>query len=112
MEWELAVWSMRFLRLSVFNEATSRCDDLFCVKFEYCAKRSAYCFCLKLLRVIWMVKFCTTMEIQASSLARERLVPFVNVNPAEGLRPVKVLFILIEAEVARKVNLLRDGEVD
>lgn len=31
---------------------------------------------------------------------------------AEGLIPVKTFFILMEAEVENKVNLLRDGKLD
>lgn len=46
-----------------------------------------------------------------SSPARENTVLSGSVGAAEGLKPVNILCILIEAEVEKKFNLLRGREV-
>lgn len=59
-----------------------------------------------------MVHFLTTVKVQTSSFARERIVSSISVGPTEGLKPVKILHILIQAEVKNKVYLQRGREVD
>lgn len=46
-----------------------------------------------------------------SSLARERVVPSVGVVPANQLEPVKMLYVLIEAEAENKASTLKSGEL-
>lgn len=52
------------------------------------------------------------MEIQAPTLASESIELFVCVDSGWGLKPLKVMCKLIEAEVDDKVNLLKSAEVD
>lgn len=47
------------------------------------------------------------MEIQASTLARERTLLSVSSGIAERWRPLNILYILIEAEVENNVKLLK-----
>lgn len=59
-----------------------------------------------------MVVFSTTAESQASSLAREKIVPLLSVGPVEVPKSAKVLYILIEAELENKIDLLRGERKD
>lgn len=51
------------------------------------------------------------MEVQGSSFGRERIVAFVFSGPAEGFNPVKIFYILIQAEVESNVGFLLHEEV-
>lgn len=51
------------------------------------------------------------MKIRLGSVAGEGIVPSVNVGSAESVKPIKMLYLLIEAEVETKVNLLIGEEV-
>lgn len=52
------------------------------------------------------------VEIQASSLGSKMIMPSVSVDPAEGLKNVMGLYILIEPEVQNEVSLLVRAQVD
>lgn len=51
-------------------------------------------------------KVCTTVEIQASSFAIEKIVSSVS-TASEELKPVKMLHIVIDPEVWNKDNLMK-----
>lgn len=45
--------------------------------------------------------------MQVSILAKERIVPLLTVSPHERFEPIKILYIMIEAEVEKKVSFSR-----
>lgn len=63
------------------------------------------------LRIASVERFCTKVEMLASHPSRKMIVQSVSVGPAEELKPVILLYILIEAEAENKTDLLRVGQV-
>lgn len=53
-----------------------------------------------------------TMEIQAVSLSSNMIVLSVSNFPAQRLKPVKIFYILIEADAENQLHLLLGGAVD
>lgn len=66
---------------------------------------SPYFFCLLLPRIFFVVRFCAGLDIRESSLETERIVPHVNIEPAEGLNAEKVLYMAGGPHLEKSFNL-------
>lgn len=103
VESELVIWSSKFLRLPIFHEATNCTDNRACGYLKNFAKNS-YCFYQLPLDVASWLAFYIKIEIQAFTIAKEKIAPPTGASTAEELKAVKVLYILIEAESESKLT--------
>lgn len=62
--------------------------------------------------LIEAVMFYSTVAMQQLTLGSGRILPSISVGPAEWLKPVRLIYILIEVEAENVASLLRRGEVD
>lgn len=83
--------------LPVFQDVTCGTNDMVCSLLLHCSKWSLHGVFLVISKVTPMVKFGETVEIQTSSIARERTLLCVSVGTDGRLKPVQGLDELIAA---------------
>lgn len=66
---------------------------------------SLYSFCVVPPYVFLMARLLLIEEIQRLNISREIIVHSIVFEPAEGLKPVTILYILIDVEIENKVTL-------
>lgn len=75
-------------------------------------KTSSYSSCLIPLCEFSMEQFRTNVRLQEPSNGRETIAPDSSVFDADGLKPAKIFYLLIDPEAENKFTLLRGGDID